>query len=56
MLYASDSVQDTVNGKERGPGTETHAAPNHHGAAAVSVVLADIGIRISLATPGPGRR
>ena len=48
-----DPVQDTVNGKERGLGTETHATPDHHGAAAVSVVLADRGVRVPLALPPP---
>ena len=48
-----DPVQDTVNGKERGPGTETHAASDHHGAAAVPVVLADRGVHVPLALLPP---
>ena len=53
FVAVPDPVQDTVNGKERGPGTETHATPDHHGAAAVSVVLADRGVRVPLALPPP---
>ena len=53
FVAVPDPVQDTVNGKGRGPGTETHATPDHHGAAAVSVVLADRGVRVPLALPPP---
>ena len=53
LVPVPNPVQDTVNGKERGPGTETHAAPDHHGAAAVPVVLADRGVRVPLALPPP---
>ena len=53
FVAVPDPVQDTVNGKEWGLGSETHAAPDHHGAAAVPVVLADCGVRVPLALPPP---